>query len=109
MAWKQGIVIRSGELEGATIGISSLVPEISSVYQTNYTHTFSQTYQNQGEKWYNSDFDNQIEVSEYFKSDGAVFADQEIASIAIKNDNKTISGYISIYLSRTSATLFYMT
>ena len=98
MAWIGGVVIRAGDLQGSTIGVSDLVPMESSIYGGGYCNSFSDRIQGQTDHFYNTDFEKQIDVKNYFASSGAVFSEQKIASIAIV-DNGNVTGFVSIYLT----------
>lgn len=113
MAWQKGIVIRGGEYEGSTIGISSVIPDGFNwdyVFQNNnMNYAQSATAYNTEEIFFVNDFDNYIDVSDIVRPDGAEFSDLCLADIAIIDTNKNVSGYFSLYVSRQNSANMILT
>lgn len=104
MAWKEGIVVRGGELAGETIGISdTLVQNPSNISGTNIVAGESSTVYDVTKAFYNNDLEKMIDISSSFVSGLAPYAQKDVADIAILNDG-VITAYLSLFIQKTQDT-----
>lgn len=105
MGWKQGVVIRGGDLQGSFIPIqSNLVYSASGVYNNNIVAGESGSVYDVTESYYNNDIVNMIDISSYFTTGGALFSDTSIAEMAVVDENRQVTGYFCLYLSKVQDT-----
>lgn len=114
MGWSEGVVIRGGYLQGSLLGISNNIGIETAalgyiVANNNVNRSEGETVRDEQEIWYNTDFDKMIDVSSYFSFTHADFSDECIADIALLDVDRNVTGYFSIYLSRSGTNPVYMT
>lgn len=113
--FKKGIVIRGGELAGSIIGIDTFymgddgsmgslgVPYGYITSWNNLNRSMGTTIQDnvEGYKFFNENFGNMIDISSYFAKSGPVYAETNLADIAILDEQTgNVTGYFSIYIDR---------
>lgn len=106
MAVESGVVIRGGRFQGEIIGISDNIVTTAAGYVKAWGYSNdSRGQQVDGTSyWWNDDFDLMIMVPDIFELSGPDFTDECIADIAIIDDNQ-ISGYFSLYATRSGLTV----
>lgn len=105
MAWKQGVIIRGGDLQGSFIPIqSNLVYPASGVYGTNFVGGDSESVYDVTQSYYNNNIGEMIDVSSYFTTGSALFADTPIAEMAVVDEDRQVTGYFCLYLSKIQDT-----
>ncbi len=114
MSWYDGVVIRGGYLQGSFLGVSDNIGIESAalayiVANNNVNRSEGETIRDVQEIWYNTDFEKMIDVSSYFSFTHADFSDECIADIALLDSDRNLTGYFSIYLSRSGSNPVNMT
>ena len=105
MAWKQGVIIRGGDLQGSFIPVqTNIVYAASSIYGTNLVAGDTDSVYDVTESYFNNDIANMINISSHFASGGALFADISIAEMAVVDENRQVTGYFCLYLSKVQDT-----
>lgn len=113
--FKKGIVIKGGELSGSIIGVDTFymgddgamgsygIPYGYVTSWNNVNRSAGQTTQDdvEGYQFFNENFGNMIDISHYFSKSGPVYAETNLADIAIIDDQTgNITGYFSVYIKR---------
>lgn len=102
MAWEKVIIISGGELEGTTIDISdNMVTQTLPSTVGGLNNGGTDTIQSSQPYYYNQDLVKQINVSSYFTLSHADFSDECFADISILDENEEISGFFSLYVTRS--------
>lgn len=99
MGWVNGLPISVGELAGQFIGFSNMGYGGGADFNINAGD--SGRFSSQQLEWSNTEFSNQIDISEYFAPDHADF-DIELAGINIVDENKSVSARFVCRLSKSS-------
>lgn len=98
MAWVSGLPISIGELAGQFIGFSNMGYGGGADYNINVGD--SGRFSSQQLEWSNTEFSNQIDISEFFAPDHADF-DIELAGVNIVDENKNVSARFVCRLSKS--------
>ena len=97
MGWVNGLPISVGELAGSFIGFSDMG---TGTDDFNITRGEFGRFDSQQLNWLNTEFDKQIDVSEYFTPDHADF-DIELAGVNIVDENKNVTARFVCRLSKS--------
>lgn len=98
MSWVYGLPISVGALAGNFIGFSDMGYGGSADF--NIYSNQNGRYSSQQLEWLNTEFDQQIDISEYFTPGHADF-DIELAGINIVDENKNVTARFVCYLSKS--------
>ena len=113
--FKKGITIRGGELSGSIIGVDTFymgddgsmgsygIPYGYVASWNNMNRSAGNTVQDdvEGYQFFNENFENMIDISNYFSKSGPVYSETDLADIAIIDDQTdNVTGYFSIYIKR---------
>lgn len=98
MGWNSGLPISVGELAGQFIGFSNMGYGGAADFNVNVGN--SGRFSSQQLEWSNTEFSNQINISEYFAPNHADF-DIELAGINIVDENKNVTARFVCRLSKS--------
>lgn len=98
MAWINSLPISVGELAGQFIGFSDMGYSVNADF--NIYSNQNGRYDTQQLEWLNTEFSNQIDISEYFTPGHADF-DIELAGINIVDENKNVTARFVCKLSKS--------
>lgn len=98
MGWVNGLPISVGELAGQFIGFSNM--GYGGAADFNLYSNQNERYTTQQLEWLNTEFANQIDISEYFTPGHADF-DVELAGINIVDENKNVTARFVCRLSKS--------